>query len=317
MKIWLRTNTEKGAACGIGVVWSNVVKSFDKLKIAYTLDDPNEKCIELWIGWDFNIEESSNVVVAYTIGESEISSMRDFDKVDFWFFPSNYFVNQQRGDYKVYHWKYGVDPEIFPYIDREWDGKFIFSHVAAIQYRKGTHLVCEAFKRLFANDKDVQLNIMSPGATEAYLMLTQLYRESNIIFDACGSERKDVAKKYNGHCFVFPSLREGWGLTLTEAMATGMPAIVSDFRIFDDQFNDDFGWWVKLGSEQSGIFKELPDIKDLMRKMLFAYENRDKCREKGIMASANCHKYLTWEYGVVNQFVPTLECLIDEKIVYS
>ena len=307
MKIWLRTTTETSFSSGIGVVWNSVKNAFDKLGINYTLDDPKEKCIELWIGWDFDIEPSSNFVIGYTTGETAIEEMKCYEQVDLWFFPTKYFVDLQSGKYNIHQWKYGADPVMLPYIYRNWDDVFVFSHVGATQYRKGTHLACQAFRNVFGDSKGVRLDIISHGETEAFWMLQELYECDNIRFIASNIPREDIKTKYGGNCLLFPSLREGWGLHLGEAMATGMPAIVTDYRIFDDQFNSNFGWWIKLSDKKSKIFKELPDMLDFQAKMVYAVKNRGLAKEKGVVASSWCHKYLTWEYGVLNGLIPVLE----------
>lgn len=304
--IWLRSNSDKSFNSGIGVVWNSIKHVFDTMKINYVLENPNAFCIELWVGWDWKSENNGNFKIGFTTGESFIKDCGEgFFNV--YFVPTRYFqeLRKQEG-YNVWQWKYGISPDEVPYIERNWNNEFIFSHVGIPQYRKGSKLVCEAFTNEFDKSENVFLDIVTSGESEEYLLLKDIYECSQIRFKSLVLDRREIWQKYQGHCLVFPSLREGWGLHLAEALATGMPAIVSDLRIFDDQFNDTFGWWLSLSDKSSGIFKNIPDVGDLQKKMRYAYSNREECRAKGRIASDYCHRYLTWEYGVKNDFLRVL-----------
>ena len=110
-------------------------------------------------------------------------------------------------------------------------------------------------------------------------------------------------KNYHGHCFVYPSLYESWGLCVTEAMCSGMPCIISRLPTFNDQFNELCGWWVNM---DEGEGWGTPNINDLSSKMRYAYEHREECREKGMYAAAMARHKLTFEHGILLDLLPAL-----------
>ena len=114
----------------------------------------------------------------------------------------------------------GVDARAFRFVERRRpaDRPFRFLWVGAPNARKGWEIVLEAF-RPFAGDKRFEL----------YLKTTvtgKVERVKNVIFDSRRMDTQELAALYHSaHCFLFPSFGEGFGFTMAEAMATGLPVI--------------------------------------------------------------------------------------------
>ena len=123
----------------------------------------------------------------------------------------------------------GVDADTFHFIRREKPiGKpFRFLWVGAPNARKGWELVLEAF-RPFMCDRRFELYIKTT-VTE------KTERIGNIIFDSRKMTKPELATLYrSAHCFVFPSFGEGFGLTMAEAMATGLPVVYTPWSSLTD-----------------------------------------------------------------------------------
>jgi glycosyltransferase involved in cell wall biosynthesis len=83
----------------------------------------------------------------------------------------------------------------------------------------------EAFKQIRRNQRDARLWIVGQGP-----MARQLARTLPIGADLLGHvSRKELYERMaRAHCLLVPSVREGWGLVVTEANAVGTPAVGYD-----------------------------------------------------------------------------------------
>jgi glycosyltransferase involved in cell wall biosynthesis len=105
-------------------------------------------------------------------------------------------------------------------------------------------------------------------------------------------------------CFVFPSHAEGSGLPPREAMATGLPCILTNWSGLTEIADPAFTYPLTpiaidipdvRGSEQPGFMARI-DIQELMYWMRYVYEHREEAQEKGKLASQYIHKYWNWDY---------------------
>ena len=107
-------------------------------------------------------------------------------------------------------------------------------------------------------------------------------------------------------CFVFPTRGEGFGLTPLEAMATGMPAIVTNWSGPCEYMNSDVGWLLDytlvpakdftetVYKEECGNWAE-PSFDQLVQIMRYAYEHRDEVKQKGKAAAKYVRENWTWK----------------------
>ena len=84
-----------------------------------------------------------------------------------------------------------------------------------------------AAKRLKAEDKVFRLLVLGEGPERERLQVAidraGLSREVQLL-----GHRKDIERFYRAtDCFLFPSIREGFGMAAVEAMASGLPLIAS------------------------------------------------------------------------------------------
>lgn len=121
-----------------------------------------------------------------------------------------------------------VDNVAFRFFPRKASKKsFTFLYVGRVVTVKNIGLLLNAFAETFGSSNDVSLRIVGAGD------LLDTYKEQfgdfdNIIFVG-PKHGEDLREEYgSASAFVLPSIFEPWGLVVNEAMAAGLPVIVSD-----------------------------------------------------------------------------------------
>ncbi len=197
----------------------------------------------------------------------------------------------------------GIDPIEMKFVNRDWSGTLKFLIAGAAQFRKGTWLGIEGFIRSLSWLTNAELTVWSSVKTPDREILKQRYKHKKIIFD--DRSVKSASEVYaEHHILVSPHLSEGFGLQPLEAMATGMPCLVSRCSSPMEYFNDRFGAWIEMSDDFAPVnkclkntngFWRLPDIDSIASGVKTAYKNRDKWQEKGVVASGYVMDNFTWD----------------------
>jgi glycosyltransferase involved in cell wall biosynthesis len=109
-----------------------------------------------------------------------------------------------------------------------------------------------------------------------------------------------------------PAHAEGWGLPVTEAMACGLPVIVTDYSAPAEYLSDDCTYLIPVerfvpvrdayffpSGGALGVWAQ-PDAGALRELMRRAFENPEEAREKGRRARAKVCARLTWGHAATN-----------------
>lgn len=101
---------------------------------------------------------------------------------------------------------------------------------------KGQDLTLEAVERLYADGYDVRVDFIGAGDSEGAMreMITVLGLDNVAVID--GSRTQEYLQEHlcDYDLLVQPSRVEGFGLTVAEAMAAGVPVVVSDLPALVD-----------------------------------------------------------------------------------
>jgi glycosyltransferase involved in cell wall biosynthesis len=227
------------------------------------------------------------------------------DKADYILVPSNWckkLFDQYYNPQKIFVVNHGVDWG-FTFKKRHFPNTkpFRFLYVGAMNPRKGWEEIAHLWEKVFQNNKNIELYIKTTGTKEKNII-----RNKNVILDTRVLSQQDLVKVYHeSHCFLFPSRGEGFGLTLAEAMRTGLPCIATSYSGQTDFFDEKVGYPIgyKMGKgivtfigdgskEETGI--AFPYVDELAAQMANVMGNYKQALKKGENASNRILSKFTW-----------------------
>ncbi len=199
----------------------------------------------------------------------------------------------------------GVDADRFtaePAFDREAvrstisaGDRFLFLTVGGIEPRKGTIEMIEALALLKDRLAVRPLLAIIGGHSfqDHFVYRDEALRraeklgmslESDIVILGTVSERKLVEWYNSADGFLFPSVKEGWGLVAMEAMAAGLPLIASDIPVFREYLVD----------SESALLIPPGDPESLAKAMGLVMEDED-LRSRLRAAGLDLVRRFTWD----------------------
>jgi len=204
----------------------------------------------------------------------------------------------------------GIDSKSFRFVERRPPGRgerFRYLWVGAPNPRKGWPILDRAWRLGFDRDFQVELYVKTTSADES------LQCAGNVIADGRRLSKPQLAQLYaSAHCFVFPSYGEGFGLTLAEAMATGLPAIFTGYGGVCDFANSDNAYPLKhrmIAVEYFGRnLMAAADPEALAAEMLSVKRDYPRALAKGRRAAADLASDFTWRNTALN-----LVAIIDDR----
>lgn len=207
----------------------------------------------------------------------------------------------------------GVDPDFYYPVKKKKDKfKFLFvgSWTGLEIDRKGAGSLIKAFHEEFKNE-DVELYLklstfwMAPFDVQKRIRKIIGEKNNKIKFDQTPRTPEQIRSLYwNCDAFVMPTSGEAFGLTIIEAMASGIPVIVTRDKNsgYMDYTKDYVTYtdWKELREGNHAFFCEgnmFPkiDVEDLKKKMREVYENYEKKRKLAKKASDFVRKEFNWD----------------------
>jgi len=203
---------------------------------------------------------------------------------------------------QVYYIPWGTDIDLFKPVTQSSPPKDVtFFHSAGNNpLRKGTDLVIKAFSQLSENAKLVihtQQNVSSyfPQLKD---LIGSLIKEDKLIY----YERtvKAPGLYYLGDVYVYPSRLEGIGLTIAEALASGLPVITGDNPPMNEFVNATNGSLVKISREfmrdDNYYWPQcLVDVNELCTSMQYYVDNIDQLPRLKAEARKYAVDHLNWK----------------------
>ncbi len=173
----------------------------------------------------------------------------------------------------------GADLSQFRPASRNVDDPFRILFVGGVGQRKGVKYLLEAYRRI----KSTQTELRLVGPLPADLRPLTPYSGSATLTGRLN--HKDVLRElYQAHVLVLPSVFEGFGLVIPEAMATGIPVIASTHTAAPEIIRDG----------RDGFVIEPDDVDGLAARLDFLAANRATTAEMGREASIRASEY-SWD----------------------
>lgn len=214
----------------------------------------------------------------------------------------------------------GIDPDRFTPAAKPMElatrKTFKFLFVGGTIHRKGVDVLLQAFLDAFDIEDDVCLVIKDFGGNNVYAGQTMadqirsaqtrpnapeiLYLDSEL-----GDE--DIPGLYTAcDCLVHSYRGEGFGLPVLEAMACGLPAIVTGGGATDDFATDEYAWRIpalrsRLGNDVGGLKLDgngwmlEPDVDALKHRLCEVAADPIAARSRGEAASEHARNHWTWK----------------------
>jgi glycosyltransferase involved in cell wall biosynthesis len=181
---------------------------------------------------------------------------------------------------------------------------------------KGFDLTLQAFGKAFSKSDDVVLVLRTPKVenqrerNDTYIQLEKLVAEQKSRMDAPeilllekDMELNQRGGLYTGvDCYVHPLRAEGFGITILEAMACGLPVIATPWSGPADFLSPTYAYTLHHSNpipekaKDSSIqrYHVEPDLDHLIHLMRHVYEHRDESKRIGHNASIVARRNWTW-----------------------
>jgi phosphatidylinositol alpha-1,6-mannosyltransferase len=181
----------------------------------------------------------------------------------------------------------GVDLQVFqPDSEIPDKGPLHIICVARLIERKGQHHLIEAVKQLNDSDVDVVLSLVGTGDSQAdYEKQVRDFGIQTHVRFVGYVPREEIASYYKvGHVFALPSYNEGMSLAVLEAMAAGLPVVVTRTG----------GTAELVENGLNGFTFDWADVKMLVNHLHTLANDRALARRMGAASRARAMKY-SWE----------------------
>jgi glycosyltransferase involved in cell wall biosynthesis len=184
---------------------------------------------------------------------------------------------------------------------------FVFGNVSRLTEEKGHKILVEAFKCFLefqAVDKEKTYLILAGGGRLEDQIKEQIKSLGleNKVFITGMFQAEDLVKFYSSfNSFIFPSLTEGFGIVLIEAMYFEVPVICSNLEVLQE-----------VGGSTVRYF-ETGNSSDLAEKMLNLYQKRDRLGDLTTSARQRVEELYTLE-KFVNSYEKLYLNLSEESL---
>lgn len=206
----------------------------------------------------------------------------------------------------VYVIPHGISDEFNP-VERELSKTFNFLHIGGDSKRKNAQLAVDAFLELFDGNMDYKLILKYNNFCHA-----EIYLENRLVPATSHPQIIGIPESYDTdqlvnlyhkcHCLIYPTSGEGFGMIPFEAMATGLPTIVTDLTGCKDfahygiplpaEFSD-----AEYHSHQYGTDTGMwatPDFEELINLMTNVTDEYEEFKKFAFRSGKTIHEKHSW-----------------------
>jgi glycosyltransferase involved in cell wall biosynthesis len=177
----------------------------------------------------------------------------------------------------------GIDHQLYRVnLDLKKDPVPTILYLGRLKKYKSTDLLLKALPLIMKKVSDVRLVIVGEGDYKSELqnLTRNLGLENRVIFTGFVDEKTKVEWFHRAWVSVYPSIKEGWGLTNIEANACGTPAIASNVPgLRESVLPGKTGFLFEYGNIQ--------DLADKIIRIIIDKELIDRLSQEGIFWASN------------------------------
>lgn len=208
---------------------------------------------------------------------------------------------------------FGVDTDFYEPVARgsERERPFTFLMAGLLHYRKGVEFAIKALQQEFNHADSVRL-VLKTRRDFLDVGDANLHDPRISVIDEDYSREQMRALYRDADCFLAPSRGEAAGLTPREAMATGLPTVLTDWGGLAEIADPAYAYPVKVeglepappqcSSYGEGVAGNLPignfarpSIESLRAQMRTVYAHRDVAFGRGLRAAQWMRRDWSWE----------------------
>lgn len=232
--------------------------------------------------------------------------LKEYKETDYICVPSQYakttFLEQGVPGEKIIQVPFGVDLSNFLPAPKQ-DKVFRIIYCGRVTISKGVHYLLQAFSDL--NLPNSELWLVGTISEDMKLNMKR-YSSTNICYQ--GHVKENELYKYysESSVFCFPSLDDGFGMVIVQAMACGLPVICTTNTGGKDIMRDG----------RDGIVVPIRDVEALKEKIVYLYENPDLRKEMGQSARKRVQSGFSWkDYGekMLAEYEAVLSSPVDKE----
>ena len=183
----------------------------------------------------------------------------------------------------------------------ELKGKKIILFLGRIHSKKGLDILAKSFSSIAKDRENVRLVIAGSDEDGYKSKIKSILKNEDIlnkvIFTGMVSGNTKLAVLSRANMFVLPSYSEGFSMAVLEAMACGLPVIITNKCNFPE-----------IGKYKAGIIIE-PNINQLGRELENLISNPNLCKEMGENGRKLVRERFTWD-EVADQMINLYEKII-------
>jgi starch synthase len=173
----------------------------------------------------------------------------------------------------------GADLSDFQYRKRSETDPFRILFVGGVGQRKGIKYLLEAYKQMRSSSTELIVAGPQAGSGKAFKEYRDLYTYLGRL------DQSDVVREmHRCHVLVLPSVFEGFGLVIPEAMASGMPVIASTHTAGPEI--------IRQGED--GFVLAPNDVNGLAAQLAWLASHRGQAVAMGYAASRRAHEF-SWD----------------------
>jgi glycosyltransferase involved in cell wall biosynthesis len=238
--------------------------------------------------------ENKKFIPNYKFWQQELL---EYELADYISLPSSFskktFLENGVPEDKLFVNPYGVDLSQFKQIVKK-DKIFRVIFCGKLSIQKGSHYLLQAIYELDLENFEFW---HIGGISEEMKSLIKKYESPKIIYKGSYPQVKLYEFYSQGSVFILPSMQDGFGMVIFQAMACGLPVILSENTGAYDVVT-------KEGKE--GFVIPIRSVDAIKEKIIFLYKNPKICKKMGEEAKKRVLNGFSWDdYG--NRYVKFLK----------